>query len=76
MLAGLFERLVEVPIDEAAGLLACNGHCPDQKHFIVQAGATQTCTLVRELGFEVIEVDTSEFLKSGGSVYCMKLMVP
>lgn len=76
VLASLFERLVEVPFAEAAELLACNGHCPDRKHFIVQAGATETAALVRGLGFEVIEVDTSEFLKSGGSVFCMKMMLP
>ena len=32
--------------------------------------------LVRGMGLEPIELDTSEFLKSGGSVFCMKLMVP
>lgn len=76
LLAQLFERLVPIPIDEAAHLLACNGHCPDGRHFIVQQGAIQTRQLVEQLGFEVIEVDTSEFLKSGGSVFCMKLMIP
>lgn len=76
LLNSLFERLVPVPPDEAAHLLACNGHCPDQRHFIVQQGAVHTRRLVEELGFEVIEVDTSEFLKSGGSVFCMKLMIP
>ena len=25
-------------------------------------------------GFKVYEVDTSEFMKSGGSVFCMKMM--
>lgn len=76
VLASLFDRLVEVPFDEATKLLACNGHCPDRRHFIVQRGAHQTAALVRGLGFEVIEVDTSEFLKSGGSVFCMKMMLP
>ena len=27
---------------------------------------------MRAMGLNVIEVDTSEFVKSGGSVYCMK----
>lgn len=76
VLASLFERLVEVPLDEATELLACNGHCPDRRHFIVQRGAVKTVALVRELGFEVLEVDTSEYLKSGGSVFCMKMMLP
>ena len=27
---------------------------------------------MRAMGLGVVEVDTSEFVKSGGSVYCMK----
>ncbi|MCB9669002.1 MAG: amidinotransferase [Alphaproteobacteria bacterium] len=76
VLSALFERLIEVPLDEAVDLLACNGHCPDGKHFIVQQGAMKTAAKVSALGYEVVEVDTSEFLKSGGSVFCMKLMLP
>ena len=70
-----FDRLIPSPIDEAIELLACNGHCPDGKHFIVQAGAHRTVSAVAAAGYEVIEVDTSEFLKSGGSVQCLKLML-
>ena len=76
LLAAAFPRLAEVPADEAADGLSCNGHCPDGKHFIVQAGNTRTAQIAADLGLTVIEVDTSEFLKSGGSVYCMKLMLP
>ncbi len=76
LLEKAFPRLVEVPEDEAAHGLACNGHCPDGQHFIVHRGAPRTVAAVRKLGLTPIEVDTSEFLKSGGSVYCMKLMVP
>lgn len=70
-----FEVLLECPEDEAVGFLACNGHCPDQRHFIVDAGATETMALVQEAGFSPIGVDTSEFRKSGGSVQCLKLML-
>ena len=71
-----FSTLVAIPLDEALSHLACNGHCPDKKHFIVQRGAHKTVALAQSIGLTVIEVDTSEFLKSGGSVYCMKLMLP
>ena len=71
-----FSTLVPVPVDEALHYLACNGHCPDKKHFIMQRGAAKTKALAQSLGLTVVEVDTSEFLKSGGSVYCMKLMLP
>ena len=76
LLNSLFDRLAEVPADEAQHKLACNGHCPDRQHFIVQRGASKTNQIVESLGYRVIEADTTEFLKSGGSVYCMKLMVP
>jgi N-dimethylarginine dimethylaminohydrolase len=76
LLRRAFPRLVEIPEAEAAGGLACNGHCPDGQHFIVHRGAPKTLAAVRALGLTPIEVDTGEFLKSGGSVYCMKLMVP
>jgi len=71
-----FSTLVPVPIEEALSHLSCNGHCPDKNNFIVQQGAQKTAALARSIGLTVIEVDTSEFLKSGGSVYCMKLMLP
>ena len=76
LLEALFEELHPVPLDEAIQCLACNGHSPDGRHFIVQRGAARTVALVQSLGLTPIEVDTTEFLKSGGSVYCMKLMVP
>lgn len=66
-----FERLLEVSVDDAMGMF-CNGHSPDGEHFVVQAGAAAADDL-RALGVDVVEVDTSEFLKSGGSVFCMKL---
>jgi len=76
LLQALFPTLIEVPIREATELLACNGHCPNGRDFIVQTGAHETIRRVQQLGFHVIETQTSEFLKSGGSVFCMKLMLP
>lgn len=76
LLERAFPRLIEIPEEEAAKQLACNGHCPDGKHFIVQRGTSRTLKAVKALGLTPIEVETSEFIKSGGSVFCMKLMVP
>jgi N-dimethylarginine dimethylaminohydrolase len=69
-----FERLLEAPENEARRLLAVNAHCPDGKHVIIQKGCEQTSGTLRQAGFEVIEVETGEFLKAGGSVFCLKLM--
>ena len=76
LLQAAFPRLLRVPLSEAIDGLSCNGHCPDGKHFIVHRGSPQTVALAQSVGLKVIEVDTTEFLKSGGSVYCMKLMLP
>ena len=69
-----FGRVVEAPEREARELFACNAHCPDGEHVIIQRGCAETNAALREAGYSVVEVDTDEFLKSGGSVFCMKLM--
>lgn len=75
LLGSIFKNILEVPITEAdSPHFACNAHCPDQKHVIIQSGSPRTESLVRGAGFTVVPVDTSEFIKSGGSVFCLKLM--
>ncbi len=74
LLHRLIPTLIEVPEREARELLACNAHCPDGRHVLIQQGCTETVARLRAAGFEPIELDTGEFLKSGGSVFCMKLM--
>ena len=69
-----FPRVIEAPEREARELFACNAHSPDGKHVVIQRGCTDTNEALRAHGFDVIEVDTDEYLKSGGSVFCMKLM--
>ncbi|HET6569640.1 MAG TPA: arginine deiminase family protein [Rhodothermales bacterium] len=69
-----FARVIEAPEDEARRLFACNAHCPDGHHVLIQKGCTETNRMLNEAGFEPMEVDTSEFLKAGGSVFCMKQM--
>jgi len=70
-----FNTVIEAPEDEARSLFACNAHCPDGEHVLIQEGCTVTVERLRRAGFTPIELDTSEFLKSGGSVFCMKLMI-
>ena len=70
----LFSKLYYVDEQEASVYFACNACCPDQKHVIVDQGATKTIAWLKEQHFEVIPVDTSEFIKSGGSVFCLKLL--
>jgi N-dimethylarginine dimethylaminohydrolase len=74
-LKAAFEQLVEVPPKDAANF-ACNAHCPDGKHVILQKGSTETVAELKKRSFKPIEVDTGEFIKSGGSVFCLKLELP
>ena len=69
-----FRRVIEAPEADARERFACNAHSPDGRHVLIQKGCMDTNRLLRAAGFEPVELDTSEFLKSGGSVFCMKLM--
>ncbi len=68
-----FARVLEVSEADAANF-ACNAHALGRK-VILQAGSPDTCQALRGLGFEPVEVETGEFMKSGGSVFCLKMMV-
>lgn len=74
LLHAFFNDLIEVNEKEAIEGFACNAFCPNGRHVIIQAGLEETNAGLKAKGFEVIETPTDEFLKSGGSVFCMKLM--
>lgn len=66
-----FARLHKLSAADAANF-ACNAHCPDGKHVLLQQGSAATVKWLKDNGFTPIELDTSEFIKSGGSVFCLK----
>jgi N-dimethylarginine dimethylaminohydrolase len=68
----VFDDLIVVTEEEAMNFV-CNAHCPDSKHVILQKGSSQAEADLKALGFVPIPVDTSEFMKAGGSVFCMKM---
>jgi N-dimethylarginine dimethylaminohydrolase len=70
-----FTQLLRVPLHEATEQLACNMCSANGKDVILQQGATATVQQLQEHGFKVHEIDTSEFIKSGGSVFCMKMLI-
>lgn len=70
----LIPRRIEADLHEAHTLLACNACCPDGRNVLIQRGAERTSARLRDAGFAVHELETGEFLKSGGSVFCMKLL--
>lgn len=74
LIEALFETRIEADPTEARSGFVCNAFCPDGQHVLVQRGNPITTARLTAAGFDVIELDTSEFMKSGGSVFCMKLM--
>ena len=75
MIAHGFARVIEVDDADATERFACNAHALDGRTVVMQRGADRTAAKLRDAGFDVVEVETGEFIKSGGSVFCMKMMV-
>ena len=73
----LFKDVHEVPVEEAEKLFSLNAHLitgSQRKKAVLQQGTVVTKNVLTQKGFDIIETDTSEFMKSGGSVFCMKMM--
>lgn len=71
LLCAAFPNALALPLEESL-LFACNAHCPDGKHVLIEEQCKITCALLQEHGFTPVTVPTSEFRKSGGSVFCLK----
>jgi len=51
---------------------AGNAWCPDRHHVFLQAGVSRVEDWLVAEGLEPVPVETGEFRKSGGSVFCLK----
>ncbi len=71
-----FPRLIEVPAQEAESGFALNGHSPDGRTLLLPAGNPETRRLAESIGLTVRELSTREFQRSGGSIFCLKNMLP
>lgn len=69
-----FKNLWMVSEKEAEKCLAANACSLDGRNVFVEKQAMGVQTLLRENGFRVHTYDTSEYLKAGGSIFCLKLM--
>ncbi len=69
-----FKNLIRVPLLEAENFLAANACCIDGETVFVEENAIETQKLLKQNGFKIVTFDTSEFLKSGGSIFCLKLL--
>ena len=76
-ISGLFKRLHYISEAEAETTFCLNAHIPyhsTEHHAIIQKGSRDALHVLQTSGFTVHEIETSEFMKSGGSVFCMKMM--
>ena len=75
LLHSMFTNIIEASKYEAEKLFACNATCPDGKNVFIQQGCVDVNHKLKDSGFKVHEFSTYEFLKSGGSVFCMKMLL-
>ena len=71
IISHFFENVIEVDEGEASNF-ACNALAIGRNVFI-EKGNSKVGAKLKDHGFNVIEVNTSEFMKSGGSVFCLTL---
>jgi N-dimethylarginine dimethylaminohydrolase len=76
----LYKRVHYIPVNEAIDNFALNAttlfnHTTGKRMAVIHPGAKFTNEVLRKEGFEVFEADTTEYMKSGGSVFCMKMML-
>ncbi len=69
-----FKNLLRVPLAEAFHFLAANACSLDGQTVIVESKALETQKLLKDNGFKIVTIDTSEYLKSGGSIFCLKML--
>ncbi len=67
-----FSDVIEVNEREATLFFACNATACFGRTIVIQDGASETAAALTSRGFQVVPVETREFMKSGGSAYCMK----
>jgi N-dimethylarginine dimethylaminohydrolase len=76
VLEQLFPRRLEADPVEAAEELAVNVHGLADGHVVMPAQAVRTAERLASAGYEPVPVDVSEFHRSGGSVFCMRMDLP
>jgi len=69
----VFETLLEIPVAESREGMAGNAHCVDGEHVLLPAGNPETKSVLAEAGYDPVPIETGEFEKAGGSVFCLSL---
>lgn len=68
-------ELIEVPESEAARF-ACNAVCVEDESIVMPSGCPVTKARLEALGYNVLDTDMSEFIKSGGACKCLTIKLP
>jgi len=68
-----FPVTIEVPYDEGLSKLSCNCWSMDGKNVLLPEGAEALKAKLEKHNFIVHALPSGEFLKAGGSLFCMKL---
>lgn len=76
----VFKHVILVPYSDATATFSLNMHSlqhpkTQETAVIIHPSNSTVFQLLKEKNSRVIAVDTSEFMKSGGSVFCMKAML-
>lgn len=72
LLSELPVERIELPEEEAQASFAANLHCPDGETVLIDEENERSIDRLARHGFDVLPLDTSEFRKAGGSVFCMR----
>ncbi len=73
LIESMFDHVFHIGEEDALERFALNAFCPNGRDVLLQSGSSETISTLQSAGFVTHEHDTSEFIKSGGSVFCMKL---
>lgn len=79
LLRQCFETIYDIPATEVIDTFCLNAHVINlgsslPKVAILQKGSNVAKSVLTQSNYRIIELETSEFMKSGGSVFCMKMM--
>jgi len=75
LIESIFSNKIELSKEQAKNFFAGNCFVPKPRTVVLQKGDNITTTRLKNEGFNVIPIDLSEFIKSGGNATCLKLNI-
>lgn len=69
IIKSLVNNLIEIPLEDALNF-ACNSVVIG-KNIIIPKGSQKTCSILKDIGFNPIEIPMNEMMKGGGACKCL-----